>query len=77
MSRVALSARFDKKGLQIGSGTQLRTNAPSPQKREDANPLKNCNVLAEREGFEPSVRLPVQRFSRPSHSTTLAPLPRG
>ena len=46
MSRVALSARFDKKGLQIGSGTQLRTNAPSPQKREDANPLKNCNVLA-------------------------------
>ncbi|GAA4756241.1 recombinase family protein [Flavisolibacter ginsenosidimutans] len=29
---------------------------------------------AEREGFEPSVQLPVQRFSRPSHSTTLAPL---
>ena len=25
-------------------------------------------------GFEPTVRLPVQRFSRPSHSTTLAPL---
>src|SRR5258707_1343012 len=31
---------------------------------------------AEREGFEPSVQLPVQRFSRPSHSTTLAPLPK-
>ena len=30
--------------------------------------------LAERVGFEPTVRLPVQRFSRPSHSTTLAPL---
>lgn len=28
--------------------------------------------LAEREGFEPSVRLPVQRFSRPSRSTTPA-----
>lgn len=27
---------------------------------------------AESEGFEPSVQLPVQRFSRPSHSTTLA-----
>ena len=26
----------------------------------------------EREGFEPSVQLPVQRFSRPSHSTALA-----
>lgn len=30
------------------------------------------NYLAEREGFEPSVRLPVQRFSRPSRSTTPA-----
>jgi hypothetical protein len=30
--------------------------------------------MAERVGFEPTVRLPVQRFSRPSHSTTLAPL---
>ena len=30
--------------------------------------------FAEREGFEPSVQLPVQRFSRPSHSTTLASL---
>ena len=27
---------------------------------------------AEREGFEPSVQLPVQRFSRPSRSTTPA-----
>ena len=31
---------------------------------------------AEREGFEPSVQLPVQRFSRPSRSATLAPLPK-
>ena len=30
--------------------------------------------IAEREGFEPSVQLPIQRFSRPSHSTALAPL---
>ncbi len=30
--------------------------------------------MAEREGFEPSVRLPAQRFSRPPHSTTLPPL---
>ena len=29
-------------------------------------------VFAEREGFEPSVQLPVQRFSRPSRSTTPA-----
>jgi hypothetical protein len=30
--------------------------------------------MAEGEGFEPSVELPPQRFSRPSHSTALAPL---
>ena len=34
-------------------------------------------IDAEREGFEPSVQLPVQRFSRPSHSTTLASLQKG
>ena len=31
-------------------------------------------VMAEREGFEPSVRLRAQRFSRPPRSTTPAPL---
>src|SRR5436305_1215110 len=33
-------------------------------------------TMAERVGFEPTVRLHAQRFSRPSQSTTLAPLPR-
>ncbi len=32
------------------------------------------SLMAEREGFEPSVRLPAQRFSRPPRSTTPAPL---
>ena len=30
--------------------------------------------MAERVGFEPTVRSRAQRFSRPPHSTTLAPL---
>ena len=30
--------------------------------------------MAEGEGFEPPVPLPVQRFSKPSHSTALAAL---
>jgi hypothetical protein len=30
--------------------------------------------VAEREGFEPPVGLPPQRFSKPSHSTTLPSL---
>jgi hypothetical protein len=38
------------------------------------NRLKINKLLAERVGFEPTVRLPVQRFSRPSRSTTPAPL---
>ena len=32
------------------------------------------NMMAEREGFEPSVDLRPQRFSRPPRSTTPAPL---
>lgn len=35
--------------------------------------LQRIAAFAEREGFEPSVQLPIQRFSRPSHSTALAP----
>lgn len=31
-------------------------------------------ILAERQGFEPWVQLPAQRFSRPPHSTALASL---
>jgi hypothetical protein len=30
--------------------------------------------MAERVGFEPTVRLRAHRFSRPAHSTTLPPL---
>ena len=30
--------------------------------------------MAEREGFEPSIRLTVYRFSRPAHSSALPPL---
>ncbi len=33
--------------------------------------------MAERAGFEPAVRLPVRRLSKPVHSTTLPPLRRG
>lgn len=44
------------------------------EKGEETSPLAH---KAEREGFEPSVRLPVQRFSRPSHSTALASFRKG
>ena len=42
------------------------------QKTHEA--LTRAPSMAERGGFEPPVRLPIQRFSRPPHSTTLASL---
>ncbi len=36
--------------------------------------LDNVGYVAERVGFEPTVHRSAQRFSRPSDSTTLAPL---
>ncbi len=41
----------------------------------DSNDNGELSHGAERVGFEPTVQLPAQRFSRPSHSATLAPLP--
>src|SRR5690606_5160526 len=40
------------------------------------NPSLQALLIAEREGFEPSVRLLGQRFSRPPRSTAPASLPR-
>ena len=34
---------------------------------------KHIKFLADGEGFEPPEELPLQRFSRPSHSTALPP----
>jgi hypothetical protein len=36
--------------------------------------LKKIVIVAERVGFEPTVRLSAQRFSRPPQSAALAPL---
>ena len=37
---------------------------------------QKCRIVAERVGFEPTVRLPAQRLSRPPPSTTRPPLRR-
>src|SRR4029077_13874730 len=46
-------------------------NLDYPQPIRQAGARKR---MAERVGFEPTDRLPGQRFSRPPHSTALAPL---
>ena len=57
------------------SGTRRARSAEAESQAQNAKePACAGSFGAEREGFEPSVRLPVHRFSRPAHSTTLAPL---
>ena len=54
------------------------SSGPPPEKKKGTSDLIDyLSLSAEREGFEPSVQLPIQRFSRPSHSTTLASLRKG
>ena len=51
-----------------------RAGKPKQLARYAKNPGKTRVLGAEREGFEPSVPLPVHRFSRPAHSAALSPL---
>src|SRR5690606_25621028 len=50
------------------------SKSPSATLAEAAGRLRQAGKMAEGEGFEPSVRLRAQRFSRPSRSATPAPL---
>ena len=55
----------------------LRVGSKKPGRRVWLRRPGFFKIMAEREGFEPPVLLPVQRFSRPPHSTTLASLQQG
>jgi hypothetical protein len=55
-------------GIRAESGASRSTLKPL------ATPDRATRELAEREGFEPPVRFPAQRFSRPPVSTTHTPL---
>ena len=52
--------------------------SPNSSQMKDPQILRlgviSCLNMAEREGFEPSIRLTVYRFSRPAHSSALPPL---
>ena len=78
----AVSADPDFEWLAINA-TVIRAHAQAAgarTKRGDLKPRLRAGLggsVAERVGFEPTVPLPAQRFSRPSQSTTLAPLRRG
>src|SRR5688572_13767780 len=56
------------------SGEEADMTSPVSRIRAEALLDPTDGVVAERVGFEPTVPLQVQRFSRPPRSTTLAPL---
>ncbi len=53
-----------------GNGLEMQ----NPCERKGLRTIED-DQEAEREGFEPSIPVKVYRFSRPTHSTTLPPLP--
>jgi hypothetical protein len=60
---------LDFGGLSVSHRRYSQSNSESVQ----VSPARNCQitkVMAEGEGFEPPVRFPVHRFSRPTVSTT-------
>ncbi len=58
----------------IVSSKRLPPNKPIGYYRVSLCEKPNLDQLAERQGFEPWELVRAQRFSRPPHSTTLAPL---
>ena len=67
LGRVALGRMAERVGFEPTD----RVNGPWEPVRPPGGP----SGMAERVGFEPTDRVNDQRFSRPPHSTTLAPLP--
>jgi site-specific DNA recombinase len=71
--RALLKLAFSDR-LPYSRGEGFRTPKKSLPFMVLASPAGAMNELAEREGFEPSVRLPVRLISSQVHSTTLPPL---
>ena len=77
--------RSSREGARSGSTRQARLDMLSARwphrsllrRRVLAAPANRDEDLAEGVGFEPTVPLPVLRFSRPAQSTALAPLRAG
>ena len=68
--------RFMELPKEKNSAPVFSTNMTERRhRRPDTAPVEG--PMAERVGFEPTVPVRAQRFSRPSQSTTLAPLRRG
>src|SRR5262249_5341061 len=61
-------------GAAIGAKT---VNAPDLWSNYVGTRLGRTMIVAEREGFEPPIRVPVCRISSAGHSTTLPPLRKG
>ena len=76
LSRRADTASSYDLQYSNGSTSRYATSLSFPGSGRDMAAQRSpfCSELAERVGFEPTVRLHAQRFSRPPRSTALAPL---
>src|SRR5690349_13875656 len=78
MRQIATNAEITKRSFIISSSDKMiegKENFVWKDRHSNAYDFSIESLGAEREGFEPSVRLPAQRFSRPPHSAALASLP--
>jgi hypothetical protein len=75
MVRAGAACRMCQ-GFRKG-GAENRHGVCSPQKKRSAHQGRFVFFLAERVGFEPTVRLHVRLISSQVHSTTLPPLRKG
>src|SRR5262249_51077252 len=71
---VKRAAMALQRASDFAAGHQLRED---PSNTLPMSPERTLGSVAEREGFEPPIRLPVCRISSAVRSTTLPPLRRG
>ena len=78
LGAVALANSLPFLIVPLFGGVDLRDRPPltSAPERERTPPGGGVSSMAEGVGFEPTVALRPQRFSRPSHSSALATLRR-
>jgi hypothetical protein len=80
--RLAAANTFDVGEIRLCTNVPFLRVPQSPgmcagiriSQRTKTNYISDTYIVAEREGFEPPIRLPVCRISSAVHSTTLPPL---
>ncbi len=73
-SAIAALQTAQREGVGLGKRDSKLANMTETVPSKSLFSHRKIQTVAEGVGFEPTVRLPARRFSRPVYSTTLAPL---